>query len=191
MKKLTYIQFSPSQLRKIGHTIVYLSNEIKGLTKTKLLKLLYILDELSIKKSGIPFLNLRYKVWKFGPVSEELFIDLSSEIKLMEDFIYQKNKDGINEILPIIQFSDDEFSDYDLELMDFVIERYGKSSANELIAYTHRVNAPWYHFAKEYSVLELLENDSINNTEIEIDMRILIQHDQYKLDIYNEYQETH
>ena len=48
---------------------------------------IYILDEISIKKSGLPFLNLKYKVWKFGPVSEELFIDLSSETKLLEDYI--------------------------------------------------------------------------------------------------------
>jgi len=191
MKKLTYIQYSKTQLQKIGHTIIYLSYGISGLTKTKLLKLLYILDELSIKKSGIPFLNLKYKVWKFGPVSEELFIDFSSEINLLEEFLYQKNVNGINEIFPKILFSDDEFSDNDLELMDFIIEKYGNLSSNELVAYTHRVNSPWYHFAKENSVLELLENESINNTEIEIDMRILILHDPYKLEIYNEYLETH
>ena len=43
------------QVEKIGNTVVYLSQKIPTLKKTKLLKLLYILDEISIKKTGIPF----------------------------------------------------------------------------------------------------------------------------------------
>ena len=70
MSLVPYIKFSSEQLEKIGNTVVYLADRIENLSKTKLLKLLYILDEISIKKSGIPMLNLKYKVWKFGPVSE-------------------------------------------------------------------------------------------------------------------------
>ena len=79
MNNSIYVKLSKSQIDKIGNTMVYLSKNIKRLSKTKLLKLLYILDEISIKSSGIPFLNLQYKVWKYGPVSAELFIDLSQK----------------------------------------------------------------------------------------------------------------
>ncbi len=191
MKNLTYIKYDTVQLEKIGHTVIYLSQKIPSLSKTKLLKLLYILDEISIKKSGLPFVNLKYKVWKFGPVSEEIFIDLSSETTLLSKYILSNNNEGVSEIYPKIAFSDDEFCDNDIELMNYVIEKYGNSSAKELVAYTHRVNSPWYHTAKENAVLELLEKEEINNTELLIDMSTLIAHDARKMEIYAEYLELH
>ena len=126
-------------------------------------------------------------MWKFGPVSEELFIDLSSETKLLEDYIEKNNEDGVNYIRPIVDFNDDEFSDNDIDLMDSIIEKFGNQSANELIAYTHRVNSPWYNTAKENDVLELLESETINNTEYLIDMSQLIAHDDRKKGIYFDY----
>ncbi len=58
--------YSQEQTSKIGNTVVYLASNVENSSKTKLLKLLYLLDEISIKTSGIPFLNLQYKdmeVW--------------------------------------------------------------------------------------------------------------------------------
>jgi uncharacterized phage-associated protein len=191
MNNLTYIKYDSVQLEKIGHTVIYLSQKITSLSKTKLLKLLYILDEISIKKSGLPFVNLKYKVWKFGPVSEEIFIDLSSETTLLSKYIKNTNNEGVGEICPKIAFSDDEFSDNDIDLMNFVIEKYGNASAKELVSYTHRVNSPWHTTAKENSVLHLLEKEEINNTELLIDMSTLIAHDPRKMEIYSEYLELH
>ncbi len=189
MKTNSYIRFTDEQLSKIGNTIIYLSEKIPHLSKTKVLKLLYILDELSIKKSGIPFLNLQYKVWKFGPVSEELFIDLSSETALLKGFVSRSN-DGDSFIIPVSKFDDGEFSDNDINLMDFVVESFGSKSAKDLISYTHRINSPWYNAAKENSVLELLESEKINNTEFIIDLAKLVEHDPRKKDIYYQYTEA-
>lgn len=189
MSVIPYIKFNSDQLEKIGYTVVYIADKIPQLSKTKLLKLLYILDEISIKKSGIPILNLKYKVWKFGPVSEELFIDLSSETTLLEKFI-NRDCEG-NYIVSKVKFNQDEFSENDIELMNFVIDKYGNKSAKELISYTHRVNSPWYNTAKENSVLDLLENETINNTEYIIDMGMIVSHDERKFEIYSEYLESH
>lgn len=189
MSSIPYIKFTTDQIDKIGNTVIYLTERIPQLSKTKLLKLLYILDEISIKKSGIPFLNLKYKVWKFGPVSEELFIDLSSEPTLLDKFIDRDNEGSY--IKAKTAFNDDEFSDNDIELMNFVIDKFGNKSAKELVSYTHRINSPWYNTAKENSVLELLEKEIINNTEFLIDMRQIISHDERKLEIYSDYLESH
>jgi uncharacterized phage-associated protein len=186
----SYIKLSTSQIEKVGNTIVYLSEKLPNLSKTKALKLIYILDELSIKKSGIPFFNLKYKVWKFGPVSEEIFIDLSSETTLFKKFIERTSEDGITTIKSLVDFNDDEFSDNDIDLLDSVIERFGNRTAKELIAYTHRKNSPWYNTASENSVLELLESEIINNTELLIDMGSLINHDERKKMIYDEFLES-
>lgn len=187
MENKTYIKLSSSQIEKVGNAIIYLSSKLPNLSKTKALKLIYILDELSIKKSGIPFFNLKYKVWKFGPVSEEIFIDLSSETTLLKKFIERTSEDGVTIIRPVTEFNDDEFSDNDINLLDSVIEKFGDKSAKELIYYTHRKNSPWHNAASENSVLELLEKEEINNTELLIDMSSLINHDERKKMIYSEF----
>jgi uncharacterized phage-associated protein len=184
------ITYNKYQLSKIGNTVLYLSEKISKLSKTKLLKLLYILDEISIKKSGIPFLNLKYKVWKFGPVCEELFIDLSSEPKLLQDYIVKKHEGNTEFIVSKKPFNDEEFSDNDMELLNHIIEKYGNQNAKDLISYTHRVNAPWYTTANENNVLQLLKDELINNTEFLIDMSQLVAHDQRKSEIYADFIEA-
>ncbi len=76
-------------------------------------------------------------------------------------------------------------------LLDFVIEEFGKKTAKELVSYTHRKNSPWHITAVENSVLELLEREEINNTELVIDMGSLIDHDERKKMIYSDFQESH
>ena len=191
MSTQAYIQLSEDQLNKLGNALIYLSGKIENLSKTKALKLIYILDEVSIKKSGIPFFNLKYKVWKFGPVSEEIFIDLSSETTLLKDFIERASEDGTTIIKPIKEFNDDEFSDNDIDLMDAVIKNFGFKSAKELVSHSHRKNSPWYISAKENAVLELLDKELINNTEFLVDMSTLINHDPRKKALYSEFIEEH
>jgi len=93
--------YTREQIEKIGNSIVYLSSKIDKISKTKLLKLLYVLDEISIKRSGIPFLNLKYKVWKFGPVADDLFVEFSSSPSMLKDFINRESTaEGHNYISP-------------------------------------------------------------------------------------------
>lgn len=186
MSKKEYSILSSEQIDKIGNTIIYLSDAIGPLSKTKILKLLYILDELSIKKSGIPFFNLTYKVWKFGPVSEDVFIDLSTDLSMLKSYISEEEGKLYTSVS---EFNDDEFTNNDVKLMNFVIEKYGNSTAKELVNFTHRKNAPWYLAAVENEVLELLSSETINNTEIIIDFSSLIAHDESKKMIYDSYLE--
>ncbi len=135
-----YTTYSPNQISKIGNTVVFLAEKIKNLSKTKVLKLLYILDELSIKKSGIPFLNLKYKVWKFGPVSEDVFIDLSTSPTILKGYIERSlSTEGKTIITSLVKFEDDEFSQNDIDLLNMVISEFGNKTAKELsFLYTQR-----------------------------------------------------
>ncbi|WP_454989814.1 Panacea domain-containing protein [Capnocytophaga sputigena] len=184
MKNETYTQYSEAQLNKIGNTAIYLSERIQHLSKTKFLKLLYILDELSIKQSGIPFFNLDYKVWKFGPVAEPIFIDLSSEMTLLSPFI-KSDKNGY--LSAKKSFNDDEFSDNDINLLDEVIERFGNQSAKQLVTYTHNEDSLWNKTAKEHNVLALLENEMINSTNLYLNLADLVANDPHKKAIYEDY----
>lgn len=187
MSNKQYFILSNEQIDKVGNAIIYLSNSsIGAMSKTKILKLLYILDEISIKKSGIPFFNLPYKVWKFGPVAEDIFVDLTTDLSKLKAYI---TRDKDNNFIPTASFNDDEFSNNDIRLMDWVINQYGKLSAKELVVVTHRENAPWHIAAVENNILELLNSEVISNTEILIDFSTLISHDEIKKLIYKDYLE--
>jgi len=187
MSNSLYEMYSKEQIDKIGNTVVFLASKINCASKTKIIKLLYILDEISIKKSGIPFLNLEYKVWKFGPVANDIFVEFSSSPSMLKDFIDRKTTlDGHDYIIPKQKFVDDEFSQNELDLLDFVITKFKDSTTEDLIAYTHRKNSPWYNAALKNSVLELLESEKISTTDIIIDMSELVEYDERKLGIYKE-----
>lgn len=191
MTNKNYNRLSAEQKEKLGNSIVYLSNRIPYLSKTKLLKLIYILDEQSIKKSGIPFFNFEYKTWKLGPVAEEIFVDLSSETFLLKDFVEKTTYEDNIFIISKADFNDDEFSENDIELMEFVVKRFGGLSANELVEYTHKPNSPWYITAKKMNVLDLLLKQEINSTDFLVDMKSLIDHDDRKKSIYSDYLDFH
>lgn len=184
MNELGYTKYTEEQLDKIGNTAIYLSKHIKNLSKTKFLKLIYILDEESIKASGIPFFNIQYKVWKYGPVADAIFIDLSSEIKLLDPFI---EKDSEGHISPKKSFNDDEFSDNDIDLLNKVIAEFGKRNAKSLVSYTHRPDSLWTKKAKEKNVYDDLMNEDINSTDFVIDLADLVADDQRKKGIYESY----
>lgn len=186
-KQFTY---SEDHIEKIGNTIVYLTSNMANVSKTKLLKLVYILDEISIKRSGIPFLNLEYKVWKFGPVANDLFVEFSSSPSILKDFISSKIVDGNTYIVPKKDFSNDEFSANELELLKFVVEKFKDATTEELISLTHRENSPWYNAAVKNSVLEALEAEKISNTDIIIDLSELVEYDERKKSIYSDYIES-
>ncbi|MCT4614303.1 MAG: Panacea domain-containing protein [Marinifilaceae bacterium] len=182
--------YRKEQIDKIGNTIVYLSSKIQGISKTKLLKLLYILDEISIKKSGIPFLNLEYKVWKFGPVANDIFVELSSTPSMLKEFIERTaTEEGHIIIKPKREFVDDEFTDNEIDLLDFIATKFKNHTAKELISTTHRKYSPWYNAAKKNNVYELLEAEKISSTEIKVEMKELIEYDERKLNIYEDYLE--
>jgi len=56
--------YSRSDIEKIGNAIIYLAERIPDLSKTKLLKLLYLLEETFAKKYQLPFLIWNLKCGK-------------------------------------------------------------------------------------------------------------------------------
>lgn len=181
--------YTHEQRDKIANTIIYLAQKISNLSKTKTLKLLYILDELSIKQSGLPFLNLEYKVWKFGPVAQEIFVELSSEPSFLKDKIAHTNTHGHDYITANSAFCDDEFSDNDMELMNRVVSEFGSMNTKQLIDYTHRTSSLWYITAQRNDVLKNLEAGIINTTDIAINLSELASYDERKLAIYRSFVE--
>ncbi len=185
--------YTKSQLDKLGNALIFLCKHLDPTTpvsKTHLLKLVFILEESSIKKYGIPFFNLKFNVWKLGPVSKDLYVELTDEPNLLADYISRTEmKNGNFSICPNKEFSDDEFNDNEIALLNEVADRFKYCTAKELINFTHRKNTPWYNTAQRHGLVDALEEGRINATDIEIDMSELIQDDEQKLALYRSHQE--
>jgi uncharacterized phage-associated protein len=174
------VGYTKEQIDKIGNTIIYLSQRIEDLTKTKILKILFLLEEAAIKKTGQPFIGIDFQLWKLGPVAKDIFIDLSSDDSpiLLHDYIQRDSND--NKVFKAkASFNNDEFSVNDIKLMDIIIEFAKDKPASYLVKHTHGTNSLWRKSAVQYGVLELLENELVNSTEYEVDFSLLFPQSSY------------
>lgn len=184
-----YSPYTKQELDKIGNAIIYLAGKIPNLSKTKLLKLIFLIEETSIKKYGLPIFNLPFLVWKYGPVAKDIYVDLSDDGVLFNKYISTKQNGNNTIVSAKIGFSDDEFSDNEIKILDLVVDKFGSYSAEQLVTLTHREHSLWYITAKENGVLEYLQTEKINNTNIEIDLSRTLENDSFKKEIYLQHRE--
>ncbi len=154
---------------KLGNTVVYIASHTNNLSKTKLLKLLYFMEEYSVRRFHTPFLGLPFEVWQAGPVVKDVFIDLAETPVLLDGYVTKQVKGEATYILPIRDFCDDEFSDNDLVVMQEVMKKYGDKTAKELVALTHRKGSLWYNIANRKGLLHPFANNLMNNSDYTID----------------------
>ena len=159
-------KYSHDQIDKLGNALIYLIEKMGSLPKTRLLKLVYIIEEKSIEKRSMPFFNLDFEVWKFGPVCQNLYVEFTEEPTILKDYIKKRNTRNGFVFDKNSSFNDDEFSDSDISLMDEIINEFSGSNCNDLVEYTHRENSLWYNTAKANGVLELLLNEEIPNSTL-------------------------
>ena len=105
---------------------------------------------------------------------------------LYEDYL-ENNALPKSSSIEEITIEDDEFSDNDIELLDEVIKSFGNKTAKELVAYTHNEESLWNKTAKENKVLNLLENETINSTNLYLNLADLVANDPRKKAIYEDY----
>ena len=173
---------------KLSNLFVYLSTNISNLYSTKLIKLTYIIDEISVSETGTPVTWLSYKVWEKGPVPEKIYYNITLESgSEFKDFITttpsNKYKKGFK-ITPNAQFDDSEFSDYEIELMDRVISEFGSCTSDQLINHLHQVDSLWFKVVKEKGLEEKFKYSS-KTTPYEIPLKDAIK-DKSMAGIYEE-----
>jgi uncharacterized phage-associated protein len=172
--------YTKEQIDKIGNTIIYFSQFMHDLTKTKILKILFLLEEASIKKTGQPFIGIDFQLWKLGPVAKDIFIDLSTDEEplLLKDYISRDSSDD-RVFKAKLPFNDDEFSTNDIKLMEIIAEFVKNKPASYLVKHTHGAASLWRKSAIQYGVLELLENELVNSTEFKVDFSLLFPETSY------------
>ena len=185
--------YTKNQIDKLGNALIYLCKKMQEVgepvSKTHLLKLVFIIEEIAVKKYGIPFFDLRFDVWKLGPVSKDLFVELSEEPDLLASYISRQIVNGNVYIQAKKEFSDDEFNDKELELLEDISKRFLYCTAKELINFTHRSDSIWYKTALRNGVLDLLEKGQMTTTDIEIPLHEIIEDEKEKLALYQNHKE--
>lgn len=162
-------KISEENRKRLGNILVYIAQHTDRPCKTKVLKLIYLMEERWILTTHTPFTGLPFEVWQHGPVEKDVFIDLSDGPTLLHDYVAMRNDGDSTYIEALRDFDEDEFSDNELRMMESVIKKYGSKSANELVNLTHQENSLWYREAKEHGLLEVFKNSRCNSSDVEID----------------------
>lgn len=177
-----------SQINKLGNTMVYLSNNVGEFGITKALKLLFLLEENSIKEFGVPFFGFEFQVWQFGPVVAPIYTELDEGPKdLLINFI-KKTPYG-NEYLfeAKVEFSDNEFSENDFTILKGIVQFARHKTAIDLVEFTHGPNSLWRKTATDNNVIEQLDNKELTVTNIPIDFSPLFKNDEFLKSRYEDY----
>lgn len=163
--------FSESRKQKLGNALIYMAlHTDKDLSKTKALKLLYLIEERMALQYHLPFFGLPFEIWQAGPVAKDVFIELSDEPILLKGFVRTRlGNRGEKYVEAIKEFDDSEFSECEIQVMQDVCNKYGHMTATELVAETHKETSLWYRIAKEHNLIKEFAEHKCNNSNTLID----------------------
>lgn len=176
---------------KAFNALVYFAERIKLLYLTKAIKLLYMADEQAIKETGVPITWLDYKAWKFGPVPEDVY----NKVKQVDNLQKLENGDGTIYSLkvsdppadlpeglvlnPVKPFNDDEFSDYEIGVLQAVVDKYGKLTSEQLVGMLHQEGTLWHKVVQANNLQQQFELKS-NRSDYVIEFTNLLDTDYKK-----------
>ena len=163
-------KFSESNRQKLGNAVNFIAAHARYPYKTEVLKLLFLMEERMVQQAHVPFLGIPFNAWRMGPVSVDVFEELSDGPVLLADFIaLESNGQGIR-VTPKKDFCDDEFSNQEIQMMEDVMELYGWMNSDQLIAETHKKGSLWHQAVEEAGLLKDFEMNKANTSNVVIDM---------------------
>lgn len=132
---------------KLVNAIVFFSRNTKHCGKTKLFKLLYLLDFHHFRETGRGVTGLEYRAWKNGPVPfalvqewDDLEPDLAKAVDIVPERVIDYDR---QRVVPKIEFDDSHFTKRELRLMQELAKRHHDEKTRPLIGLTHQELGPW------------------------------------------------
>lgn len=144
--------------KKILHSILFFTNqtEDKKIDRLKLMKLMWLADRIHLNKYGRLILKETYNALPHGSVPSSA-LDLSRES--LDG--YYRIKKGSYVIRAEADFDSKYFSASDLEIMNYVWEKFGSNESLDLREFSH-LFAEWKRFEK------YINNESMPNSYREV-----------------------
>ncbi len=137
---------------KLIIAIVFFAKNTEHCGKTKLFKLLYLLDFDHFKETGRTVTGMRYRAWDKGPVPHALWrewpalqhglagADITAAIKIVPEKV--KDHD-LQRVVPRVDFDPSHFTKRELRLMQGLVSRFKEERTRPLIDFTHQELGPW------------------------------------------------
>jgi len=132
---------------KLLNAIVYFASNTRNCGKTKLFKLLYLLDFEHFRMTGRSVTDQLYYAWRLGPVPVTLDEDLDNPPADLCDAVRIVSEQVIDHcrltVIPQREFDPSHFSKRELRLLTDLAERYRSHTAQEMVDVTHTENGAW------------------------------------------------
>lgn len=132
---------------KLIQAIVFFGHRTRFLGKTKLFKLLYLMDFEHFRKTGKPITGLEYEAWGKGPVPASLYREWSDLRDDLAAAVEIRSVPIVNffrsEVVPRIDFDASIFTRRELAIMEALANEFGKTYSSSLIDITHAQNGAW------------------------------------------------
>ena len=132
---------------KLLNAIIYFAAHTRGCGKTKLFKLLYLLDFEHFKATGRSVTGQDYYAWELGPVP----VRLNEELDEPSGDVFQAvriepeqvmNYQRLN-VVPQRSFDPSHFSNRELRLLESIAASYAYANATDMVDVTHAENGAW------------------------------------------------
>jgi uncharacterized phage-associated protein len=166
---------------KIGNLLALLASKVPDLGITKLSKLLFLIDERAVKETGVPVTWVQYEAWHLGPVPAEIYFQIKNNENVLDKGKEQtlsqfvdaspsqiNTYDGLL-ITPKVDFCDDEFSDYEIALIEDIVSQYGAKPAAELVNLTHAEGSLWASVVEKEGLKTHFES-GVKRTQVSINL---------------------
>jgi uncharacterized phage-associated protein len=131
---------------KLINAVLYFAKNTEKCGKTKLMKLLYLLDFQHFKETGKPVTDLEYFAWKRGPVPKVFYEEISSYPKQdLKSLVAIVGTGDFQKISPQKGRKPDMdfFSPREKRLLEEIVYVYKDVNAEEISEISHLPNEPW------------------------------------------------
>ena len=152
------------------------------ISKTKVLKLLFLSDRMHFKKYGATITGSTYGAWKMGPVSEKVKTMIESAadseddpvVGYMKEYLsIERDSDDPKKIyLESIKDTDEKnISETHEEILFFIQEKFGLMTVDDLIAFTHKLPEYNDNYEKNQEWKEIPSTDFLKDSGIPDDQK--------------------
>lgn len=123
-------------LQRLKNILIYILNSCGEVFYTKLNKILFYIDFLAYRETGMAITGLTYKALQHGPVPEHWdkiysnFEEIENESRLYGDYegVVVRTREKANHTL---------FTESELKIMEFICNRFKNSSSKEMSTISH------------------------------------------------------
>jgi hypothetical protein len=193
-KQSNFQEFPAMEIQKIGNMMHLIAKFSNGIGLTRLLKLMYLIDEASVKDIGVPVSIIEYKVAQLGPLAEEVWKELGTYNKAFEKQVNTEvHITGDTEFLLVTAIGTPDmelFSEYETLLIKNIVDKYRNVETEVIInEILHREDSPWGKIVKEQKI-DFSKPGTKKISDFTIDFSSLISDSEEKLHYYQSFKNT-